>query len=216
MESLLEQQRKEAEQIALSLFRFKARRSVGVYYALLSSLFPTAVILSDLLHSSYEVLAGLIVAAFALWCVSRAAGFQGLSKMAYSIDLLNGKTKARKGRFQLHTRFDPVQFLILSWPWIVFLLAEVQGLSYIAIISALVWIAELVPYRILSYARAKQSILEYRSEDWAVLASLVLAPICSIVLGIGLLSFVPASIVWLFAGIKSLYDAPKELASEYE
>jgi flagellar biosynthesis component FlhA len=81
----------------------------------------------------------------------------------------------------------------------------------------LTWVTELVIYRAFSHSRVNTNgILEYRAEDWAVLISLIAAPILAVMPGLPRLGFLFASIVWLLAGIKSLHDAPNELAREYE
>lgn len=216
MESI-EQQRREVNQMALRAFRFKARRGVGIFYVLLSTLIPISVVLDVVFHSSYLVIAGIVAACSAIWFVSRALGFQGFSRMAYSIDLLNGREQVRQNLFGLD-RFGLLRFAFFFWPWIALLIAEVRGVSpVIGMAFPLTWITELVIYRAFSHSRVNTSgILEYRSEDWVVLVSLIAAPILAVMPGLPRLGFLFASIVWLIAGVKSLNDAPNELALEPE
>lgn len=64
-------QRREAEEIALRLFRFRARRGVGVFYTLLSALVLLALILADFIGSSYDLAVIMVAAIFVVVCNSR-------------------------------------------------------------------------------------------------------------------------------------------------
>jgi len=88
--SLLQQQRMEAKAAMLRIFRFKARRGVGVFYSLVSLLLLGAFLLFGRSYSPFLVLAGVFVAATAVWYVAEAAGFRGFDRMTYSLEFLEG------------------------------------------------------------------------------------------------------------------------------
>lgn len=214
--NLVEQRRKEAEEIALSLFRFRARRGTGVFYASLSSLPPFAVILSNFL-SSYEVLGAFLCLIAGVWIISKLSGFQSFAKMSYTIELLRGSdsdvSKLRS--------FNPSGLILALWPWIAFALAEAQGLNSLAVIFLVIWIVQFTVLRVFSIdlrrkRKATVVILDRKIEDWIVTILFPVATGLLIVPGVLSLGFLLASPVLLFAGIKSLYEAPKELAQDFE
>lgn len=214
--NVVEQQRKEAEEIALSLFRFRARRGTGVFYASLSTLPLFATVLAKF-FTSYELLAVMFPIAIALWFVSRICGFQSFAKMSYSIDLLRGKQR------QIHEKrnFNPTGLILGIWPWIAFIVAEIQGLTSLAVIFPIIWIIQFVLLRVFSIGtkrskKGKVSVLDPKLEDWVVLAALPIAAALTLLPGVFFGGFVIVSPFLLFAGIKSLYDAPRELAQSYE
>lgn len=84
------QQQIETELIATRLFRFRARRGLGVFYSLIS-IVPIMGIILYLTVPLLLVVSGIIVAYFAVWYVARLCGFAGLTRMQYSLDFLRGK-----------------------------------------------------------------------------------------------------------------------------
>src|ERR1035438_5098197 len=87
---VLHQQRIEAELIAARLFRFRARRGVGVFYSLISIVPLLGLILYNTTPLLFAVAGGL-TGILAIWFVSRLCGFGGFSKMQYSLDFLKGE-----------------------------------------------------------------------------------------------------------------------------
>jgi hypothetical protein len=86
----LQEQRIEAELIAARLFRFRARRGLGVLYSLASVIPLMALILYATVPLPYAI-AGTIVGTVAVWFVSRLCGFGEFSRMQYSMDFLKGE-----------------------------------------------------------------------------------------------------------------------------
>ena len=86
--SQLEGQRKEAGEIVQKWFRFRARRGLGVFYCLLSSIWVLGDILSTLFKSNTIMITGVSVAVVFAWIFSRMAGLSGFSKMTSTLGLL--------------------------------------------------------------------------------------------------------------------------------
>jgi hypothetical protein len=208
--SLLQQQRIEAKAAMLRIFRFKARRGVGVFYSLVSLLLLGAFLLFGRSYSPFLVLAGVFVAATAVWYVAEAAGFRGFDRMTYSLEFLEGGEELVRERRRWFTNPHLLRLITFSWG-AAFIAAEALGLSSVALVVLTVWMTQSVLLKVFSLSRTKNGILERRPEDWAVIAVFPLAFLSFVVAGTpvwGLLFAVP---IYLLAGLKSLYDAPKEL-----
>ena len=98
----------------------------------------------------------------------------------------------------------------------------VRGLPIYEIFFAAVWLLENILYRILTHHGNSVSIVEPRVEDW--LAGLSV-PVIAIFSSLGQLNFLPndsfsvyllITPFFLIAGLKSLYEAPKELVKNLD
>ena len=213
--SQLEGQRKEAGDIVYRWFRFRVRRGLGLFYSLLSVLPVLGSILGTLFVSQNVALAGVTVGIVCIWIVSRTAGFQGFGRMRSTIDLLkeNESAGGRGREFRRTTTF----LFISVWPWVAYAVASALGQRYLEVLFALIWLVEFVAYRIFSLRRNKNPIVSHTIEDWLVVFCIPIAALVSAIQIIPNASpffgFVLGSPFLLFAGIKSLYDAPKELVA---
>lgn len=212
--SQLESQRKEAGEIVQRWFRFRARRGLGVFYSLLSFVPVLGSILGVFSNSESVIFAGVTVAVIFAWIFGRIAGVQSFGKMTRTIHLL--KDNAKKKSNSTYNAL-PTFVLVVLWPWVAYAVASVRGLSLYEVFFALVWLVELVLYRTLTIHRNKNPILEQKAEDWLVIFAFPLAAIISALRIIpnesGFLAFLLISPFILIAGVKSLYDAPKELVN---
>ena len=143
---LQQQQQIEAELIAARLFRFRARRGVGVFYSLISML-P---IFSTILYATTTPLLtilGVVASTLAIWFVARLSGFGGFSGMQYSLDFLKGQRGAtydeREAR-RLSWESPFAWFFLSEWPWFGYAAAILEGYPYIAAVFPLILVAELV------------------------------------------------------------------------
>ncbi|MGA2664768.1 MAG: hypothetical protein ABSF83_07475 [Nitrososphaerales archaeon] len=213
--SPLEAQRREAEGIVYRWFRFRVRRGLGVLYCFFSFLPVLGTILYALSGSLDVSLVGGTVAGVCASLVFRAAGFRGFSRMTSTMELLKG-VDGRRGRLR-----SAVGFMVLViWPWIACGISFVIGRTTLAEAFAVVWLVELVVYRLVVARRAGDPIAEPRVEDWLALFSFPLGALLStiqslppVIHGYGFLLVSP---LLLISGIKSLYDAPKELVVDHD
>jgi len=211
---VLQHQRVEAELIAARLFRFRARRSVGVLYSLLSILPLTGVILAATVPVPFAVVA-VVGGAVVAWYVARSSGLSGISKMQYSLDFLKGEKgmayDANKDVW-LARRTNIGWFLASAWPWFGYVVAIMEGSRLFAAIFMLIFVAEFAAMVGLSHLPKVSSIFEWRLEDWAFVMGDVGIAFAALIPGAPSWTWVLATPLFVLCGLKSLYDAPKELA----
>jgi hypothetical protein len=213
----LENQRKEAGEIVQRWFRFRARRGLGVMYLLLSLSILVGIISYDLTASIVvAIVCGTIVGVFAS-ISGRLAGAQNFGKMTRTIWLLKEDSTRKQSSEIYWTLLRSVAFL---WPWLAYAAAVILGLPAYAILFASAWLIELVIYRVLAVRRNKNPILEQRAEDWLVLLAFPIAAMVSLLpifpSGALFSAFILLSPLFLIAGLKSLYEAPKELVNSLD
>lgn len=211
--SQLEGQRKEAGEIVYRWFRFRARRGLGLFYSLLSFLPLIGSILGTLFASEDVTLAGITVGIVCFWVVARVAGFRGFGRMRSTIELLK-EDVPMGGRSQDLKRAATFVVIVL-WPWIAYAVATTMGNAPLEVLFALVWLVEFVTFRVVTLKRNKNPIVGLRIEDWVVIVSI---PVAALLSAFQIVSNAPpffgftlVSPLLLFSGLKSLYDAPKEL-----
>ena len=204
----------EAELIAARLFRFRARRSIGVFYSLLSILPLAGVILAATVPIPFAVVA-VASGAVVVWSVARSSGLSGISKMQYSLDFLKGKKgmvyDASKDVW-LARRTNFGWFLASTWPWFGYIVAIMEGSGLLAGVFMLIFVGEFAALAVLSRFPKVSSIFEWRIEDWAFITGDVGIAFAAIIPGAPSWTWVLATPIFVLCGVKSLYDAPKELA----
>jgi len=212
--SQLEGQRKEAGDIVYRWFRFRARRGLGLFYALLAFLPVLGNILAALFASQNVAFAGVTVGVVCIWVASRVAGSQGFGMMRSTIDLLKEDSPAMASR---NLRKSATFLVVLVWPWIAFAASVVLGQRSLEALFAVLWLVEFVVFRLLTQRSNRNPIVSLRVEDWVVVICLPLGALVSVILVTPslphLFGFTLVSPLLLFSGIKSLFDAPKELVT---
>jgi uncharacterized membrane protein YdbT with pleckstrin-like domain len=71
-----ESEGRDPKQIALTIFRFSARRGIGVFYALISTIPLLVTILKSFPTPGYVYVVSLVILMTAIWLTSRAAGMK--------------------------------------------------------------------------------------------------------------------------------------------
>ncbi len=217
----LQQQQIEAELIAARLFRYRIRRGLGVFYALIA-IMPVLGIILYLTVPILFVVSGLIAGYLAVYIIARFSGFEGLSRMQYSLDFLRGKRGTmydEKGyRWISWTKSFASFFLLIAFLWLAYSIADQEGYTTLASIFILILIAAFGLLELFSRLKSKKdkvssiSVFERRAEDWLILMGSFSIALLANVPGAPVWTWIIASPIFLLAGIKSLYDAPKELA----
>jgi len=213
--SQLEGQRREAADIVYRWFRFRVRRGLGLFYSLLSVLPIIGVIMGTLFASRNVSLVGVTIGIVCVWVVSRIAGFQGFGRMGSTVDLLKGNDSSEgRGR---EARRTATFLFVAVWPWVAYAVVSAFGQMYLEVLFALIWLVEIVAYRTFSLRRNKNPIVSHRVDDWLVVFCIPSAALISAINVIPgsqpFFGFVLVSPFLLLAGIKSLYEAPKELVA---
>jgi hypothetical protein len=209
----------EVELIASRLFRYKVRRGLGVFYALMSVM-PIVGIALYLTVPTVFVVAGLVIGYLAIYVIARLCGFSGLTRMQYSLDFLKGergKTYNEKGYRRISwTKNFASFFLLIVLPWLVYSITAQEGYTTLSSFVIGVLIAVLVILELRT--RSKQGdekclrVFERRVEDWAIIIGSFSIAFLANIPGAPVWTWALASPIFLVSGIKSLYDAPKELA----
>ena len=213
------QQQTESELIAARLFRYKVRRGLGVFYALIAAM-PIVGIVLYLTVPTLFVVSGLVAGYFAIYVVARLGGFSGLTRMQYSLDFLKGERGMiydEKGyRWISWTKSFARFFLLIVLPWLAYSVADQEGYPTLASSFILILIASFIIIEILTRSKRKNtksiSVLDRRVEDWAVFLGSFSIALLANVPGAPVWTWALASPIFLISGIKSLYDAPKEIA----
>jgi hypothetical protein len=220
--ALLQQQRIEAELIAARLFRYKVRRGLGVFYALVA-IMPVVGIVLYLTVPPLFVVFGLIAGYLTIWIVARMSGFAGMTRMQYSLDFLKGERGGvydEKGyRWISWTKSFASFFLLIALPWLAYSVADQEGYTTLSSVIILALMASMLIIEMLSRQRRKKNnkeksinVLERRVEDWAIIVGSFSIALLANAPGAPVWTWALASPIFLLSGIKSLYDAPKELA----
>jgi hypothetical protein len=112
-------------------------------------------------------------------------------------------------------------FLLIALPWLAYSIANQEGYTNVASSIILALITVLVASEIYSRLRRRSNekkerksirVLERRVEDWAIIVGSLSIALLANVQGAPVWTWALASPIFLLSGIKSLYDAPKELA----
>ena len=212
-------QQAETELIAARLFRYRIRRGLGVFYALIAAM-PVVGIILYLTLPTLFVVSGLIAGYLAIYVFSRLCGFSGLTRMQYSLDFLKGergKVYDEKGyRWISWAKSFANFFLSIAFPWLAYSIADQEGYTTLASIFILILIAVYVTNETLGRLRHKDKktirVIDRRVEDWSVIVGSFSIALLANVLGAPVWTWALASPIFLVSGIKSLYDAPKDLA----
>jgi hypothetical protein len=214
-------QRNEAGDITYRWFRFRVRRGLGVFYALLSFVPVLGTVLGLFSVSQYVIITVVTIALVCVWIAARTLGLEGFGRMASTIKLLRSNEPANGSQsFKRAATFVAVAVS----PWVAYAVAASLGQTLFQILFAVLWLVEFVSYRLFSIRRNKDPLADHRIEDWVVLlcfpAAALLSTFAAFPNASRFYGFLFVSPFLLFSGMKSLYDAPKELVvglgSEHE
>lgn len=211
VEELIRRQR-QTEEIALRLFRFKTRRGIGVAYT-----FATVMVIFTLIAASnvrfiYPTLFLVAITPAVVILGSGLFGYRGVVRMNYAVALASGRFESERG----YVALEILTIVILTWPWLVFTALENFGYSGSAYIFPPLYVAELFVFLVVGYRTRGRPTINWRIEDTIFFLSLCIASLLVIVPSIGIMGFEFALPVWILSGLKSLYEAPKEVVFEYE
>jgi hypothetical protein len=163
----LERERQNPKDIALALFRFRARRGIGVYYALLSTVPILVGIMDTLSAPPYLTLisVGLLVTAILL--LASLAGMKRFTQMRLAMDLSEQTQTPQKRPNRLLEGARTAIITLL--PLVAAVVFQVTGSAILGSLVLIAFAAYIVTYYILVFSRqAQDSILPLRIEDWLV------------------------------------------------
>jgi hypothetical protein len=211
----LEHQRRETERLVYRWFRFKTRRALGLLYCLFSFLPPVGEALYLASGSALVSLVGAVVVGVVCSLAFRAAGYRGFGGMINTIEMLRGKDTSRSPI----ARVTLAQLLAI-WPFVAFVVVTSTGEGQLDPLIAVLWLVDNVITSVWIARSTRSPIVDPEIEDWlaavsfpvgAMLSTLPVVPAALHPYG-----FLLVSPLLAFCGIKSLYEAPKELVASLD
>ena len=211
----LDQQRREVERLVYRWFRFKTRRALGLLYCIFSFLPLVGEALDLVSHNSLVALVGTVIVGVVCSIAFRAAGYRGFGDMINTIGMLEGKDVSRNSGIRL--------ILVLPvavWPLVAYVVATITGVVQLYVPIVVLWLIERVIISIWIFRGTRRPILDPEIEDWL---AVVIFPIGGLLSTLPIIpdaihpyGFLLISPLLAFCGIKSLYEAPKELAASLD
>jgi DNA-binding MarR family transcriptional regulator len=199
--------------IALAVFRFRARRGIGVYYTLLSTVPILVGVLITVSAPTYLTLISTGLLVLGILYLSSLAGMKRFYQMRLVMGLFEQKDRIKPG--------DRLDKILESARTVLVTLVPLGAATIYAITNnpilgsavLLTFIAYVLTYYFLVYSKqAAYSVLPWRLEDWVMAVfppTLMLLYFFQVIGTTSYLIFLLLS--FLLAGIKSSYDAPQVL-----
>jgi DNA-binding MarR family transcriptional regulator len=200
--------------IALGIFRFRARRGIGVFYALFVIVPLVAAFMALVSAPLYVSQVSIVIVLLLVWLIARMAGMQRFHQMMMTIDALDDVASSEKPGHRL-TRIIREGLATPILPLIAIAVVFVLGNNVYALGGVILWIVVAQYSNVRAFPkRSKDNILQRQIEDWLVvltLPAIVALSVFHLSLVVILALIAP---VWLGAGIKSLYQSPQSLYTE--
>ncbi len=207
----LERARQNPKDTALALFRFRARRGIGVYYALLSTLPILVGIMGSLSSPPFLTIISVGMLFLAILFLARFAGMKRFTQMRLALDLSEQTQNPQKRPNKLLEGARTV--LVTLLPLIAAVVFEITGSPILGSLVLIAFVAYVLVYYIFVFSRqAKDNVLPWRIEDWLVA---VFPPILLLVYffqAIDTTTYLTSLLLlFLLVGVKSSYEAPQAL-----
>lgn len=209
---ILEEEQKP-KNIALAIFRFRARRGTGVYYALLSTVPILVGILEGLSAPAYLILTSVGLIVVGILFVARFAGMKRFYQMRLVMGLFEQDQKNAGNRFN-GLLYGARTILVTLMPLVAASVFVVTGNAILSSLLLIAFAGYVLAYYSMIMKQATINVLPLRVEDWFVALcppSLLLFYFFQV---IGTTPYLLSLLlVFLLAGIKSSYDAPQALVN---
>ena len=206
------EEERELRNIALAIFRFRARRGVGVYYTLLA-IVPLFVGVMDTLSApAYFTIISVGLLILGILFLARSAGMNRFYQMRLVMSLF--EQEGEKRGLALNRVFGSARTVLITlMPLVAAAIFEVTGSAILgsAILIALV-IFVITYYKLLFLKHSADSVLPWRIEDWLIVVFPSTLLLLSFFQVVGTTTYlVSLLLLLLLAGLKSSYEAPQEL-----
>ena len=130
----LERERQNPKDIALAVFRFRARRGTGVYYALLSTVPILVGVLEALSAPSYFILISVGLLVLGTLFFARWAGMKRFYQMRMVMDLFEQKQKREKQENRLNRTLESARTVLVTLlPLVAAAIFAVTGNPFLAL-----------------------------------------------------------------------------------
>ena len=156
--------------IALATFRFRARRGIGVYYGLLSTVPILVGVLESLSAPAYFILFSVGVLVLGILFFARLAGMKRFYQMGLVIDLFDQKQKQEKLGLTLNRYLESARAVLVTLlPLVAASIFEVTGNAVLSSLLLIGFVAYVIAYYTFVYSRqSADRVLPWRIEDWLV------------------------------------------------
>jgi len=211
---LLEEEEQKPKNIALSIFRFRARRGIGVYYALLSTAPILLGVLVSLSAPLYFILISVGLLVLGILFFARLAGMKRFYQMRLVMDLFEQKPKQEKQGHRLNRLLESARTVLVTLlPLVAATIFEVTGSAILGSIVLIAFVTYVIAYYLLVFSRqSADSVLPWRIEDWLVAVFPPTLLLLSFFQAISITTYlVLLLLLFLLAGVKSSFEAPQEL-----
>lgn len=214
----LEQQRREAESLVYRWFRFKTRRALGLLYCVFAFLPLVEEALYLVSDNSLVSLVGTVLVGWTCSIALRSSGYRGFGGMMNTIDMLQGKDTLRSSS---GARRVIMWLVVAIWPLVGYVATTIIGEEQLYVPIAILWLVERIVISFWVFRRSNRPpILDPEIEDWLAAISFPIGALLStlpiIPYAVHPYGFLLVSPLLAFCGIKSLYEAPKELAASLD
>jgi len=205
---------RQPENIALAIFRFKARRGIGVYYTLLALVPLLVAVLETISAPSYFTLFSVGLLILGILYLARSAGMKRFYQMKLVMNFFEQSKKDENRGLRLETVISSARTVLVT------LLPLLASAIFVMTGSAVLGSAVLIGYAIFVSAYyvfvfsklAPDSVLPWRVEDWLVVVFPTALLFLSFFQVIDTTTYLVSLLVLLLlAGLKSSYEAPQAL-----
>jgi DNA-binding MarR family transcriptional regulator len=200
---------------ALAIFRFKARRGIGVYYTLLATIPLLLIILTFSSTPPYIAAISVAVLAPVILVFASSAGMKRFTQMRFVMNLLDQNPNASNEKHRINRLLDGARTVLIAFlPLVAAAIFAITGSAVLGSIALIAYLGYILAYYIFVFSKQPtDNVLPWRIEDWIV------AVFPPILLVLGFFQAIPSSTVlvlllllFLLAGLKSSYQAPQEIS----
>jgi DNA-binding MarR family transcriptional regulator len=211
--SNLERAHQNPKDIALALFRFRARRGIGVYYALLSTVPILVGIMDTLSAAPYLTIISVGLLILTILFLSRSAGMKRFTQMRLAMDL-SEQTQNRQKQSRLNRVLEATRTVLVTLlPLVAAVVFQITGSAVLGSLVLIAFVAYVMAYYIFVFSRqAQDSILPLRIEDWLAATFPPTLLLFSFFQAINTTTYLTSLLLlFLLVGVKSSYEAPQAL-----
>ena len=212
--SELDEEELKPKDIALAIFRFRARRGIGVYYTLLSTVPVLVGVLETFSAPSYITLVSVGLLVLGILFLARFAGMKRFYQMRQVMGLFEQEQEKEKRGHRLNGLLGSARTVIVTLlPLVAAAIFEVTSSAILSSVPLIAFVTYVLAFYICVFSRhSADDVLPWCLEDWLVAVFpptlLLLSFFQAISTSIYLVSLL---LLLLLAGVKSSYEAPQAL-----
>ena len=210
----LDEEQQNPKDIALAMFRFRARRGTGVYYTMLTTVVVLIAVLEGLSAPFYFLIVATGLLVMGILFLAGLAGMKRFTQMGLAIDLLEQEQNPHRRRHRLTRLLDGARTIVLTLlPLAAAVVYVITGSAILGSSVLIGYVASILAYYFLVFSRRNvDSVLPWRIEDWVVV---IVPPTLLLLFFFDVINstiyLVLLLLTFLLTGVKSSFEAPQEL-----